>query len=396
MEDASNKQQNTLHGYMQSVKRLAVPRVGVDKRHHTEITEDMITPTPSIGSISTGDISDSDGLNSDNSRMSIAREQSTGTVVEADRMEKEKLKIALKLDRLKDKRTRYESHVTFLRKCLENDVIPQGLRTYVEPSIGNRDDEFLGVWHGILFDCSKKLINHSIGFSEKAIETTKTEIDLVTEQLKALMTEPAYKKIEDSLKKNDETRNKEITNRKNRKFYRLKYGEREREDRPPAPSNRSNEILNNRGQRGQGQPRRSDDTNHNNRRDNSSEQSRWNEWKPDQRYVNKNINNSNHRTDNREDQTQRRVIDVIERRTKNQSAIGRGPRASVTSDQAPIHEQIALSRRNSRRNVARNANESPREEFPPPSEGKRVTIHIAQTPKRTLIGNAHATMRSRR
>ena len=114
----------------------------------------------------------------------------------------------------------------------------------MEPSIGNRDDEFLGVWHGILFDCSKKLNYHSISFSEKVIETTKTEIDLVTEQLKALVTEPAYKKIEDSLKKNDETRNKEITNRKNRKFYRLKYGEREREDRPPAPNNRSNEILN--------------------------------------------------------------------------------------------------------------------------------------------------------
>ena len=228
MEDASSKQ-NTLHEYMQrSGKRLAVPRAGADdgKRPHTEPrTEDIIIPTPSTGSLSTGDLSgreDSDGLNSDGSRLSIQivhKQTSTGTVVEADRMENEKLKLALKLDRLKDKCTRYESHVTFLRKCLENDVIPNGLRTYVEPSIGNRDDEFLGVWHGILFDCSKKLINHSIDFSVKVIETTKTEIDLVTEQLKALVTEPAYKKIEDSLKKNDETRNKDLTNRKNRKFY---------------------------------------------------------------------------------------------------------------------------------------------------------------------------------
>ena len=109
--------------------------------------EDVITPTPSNGSLSTGDFSDSEVPNSDGSRMSIQieREQSTGTVVEANHMEKEKLKVALKLDRL--------------------NIIPNGLRTYLKPSIGNRDDVFLEGWHGILFDCSKKLINHSVDFS---------------------------------------------------------------------------------------------------------------------------------------------------------------------------------------------------------------------------------------
>ena len=316
-----------------------------------------ITPTPSHGSLSTGEFSDIE-IPSDDSRLSVLeREHSTGTVVEADNLEKEKIKVALKLDRLKDKLSRYESHVNFLRKCVDNNIIPTGLRTYVEPSIGNRDDVFLEGWHGILFDCSKKLINHSVDFSVKIIETTKTEIKATEEQLKALVPEPAYKKIESSLKKNDEIRNKDLTSRKNRKFYRLKYGDKERDDRQPAPNNRKNEILNNRGQRGQGQPRRSDENNFTNRRDN--ERSRWNEGQPGQGHV-ADYNNSYARNTS-DDQAQRRVIEVIERRTNNQT--NRGPRATL-NNQPPIHEKIALSRRNSRRNLARN-DDSPREDFPP-------------------------------
>ena len=213
MEDASNKQlQLTLdHMLSGSVKRLAAPRVGGDKRPHQEqlLMEDgnEITPTPSHGSLSTGAFSDLE-IPSDDSRISVQleREHSTGTVVDAKQMEKEKLRVATRLDRLKDKLSRYESHVTFLKKCLDNDIIPTGLRTYVEPSIGNRDDVFLEGWHGILFDCSKKLINHSIDFSVKVIETTRTEIKATEDQLKTLITGPAYEKVEASLKKNDEIR----------------------------------------------------------------------------------------------------------------------------------------------------------------------------------------------
>ena len=70
-----------------------------------------------------------------------------------------------------------------LKKCVDNIIIPNELRAYVEPSIGNRDDVFLEGWHGILFDCSKKLINHSVEFSVKIVETTKTEIKATEEQL---------------------------------------------------------------------------------------------------------------------------------------------------------------------------------------------------------------------
>ena len=351
MEDASHKLQTTLDQMLSGrVKRLAVPRIGGDKRAHKE--DGNVTPTPSNGSLSTGEFSDIE-IPSEESRVEIPleRDQSTGSVIESKNLEREKLRIPLKLDRLKDKLSRYESHIIFLNKCVENSVIPNGLRAYVEPSIGNRDDVFLEGWHSILFDCSQKLIKHSVEFSGKIVETTKTEIKTTEDQLKALLTDQAYIKVDASLKKNDEIRVKDLTNRKNRKFYRLKYGEKEREDRQPTPNNRNNEILNNRGQRGLGQPRRPDDNF--TRRD--TERPRRNEGQSDRRLVN---NNNSFNTG--DDQAQRRVIEVIERRNNNPT--GRGPRAN--NNNQPLHEKIALSRRNSRRNLANN-DDSPREDFPP-------------------------------
>ena len=110
---------------------------------------------------------------------------------------------------------------------MDNNVTPNGLKCYVEPSIGNRDEDFLKQWHGILDDCSKNLINCAIDWSVKTIESTKTEIATLTEKLKALVSEPTYKDIASSLKKNEETRTKDLVQRKNRKFYQSKYGERD-------------------------------------------------------------------------------------------------------------------------------------------------------------------------
>ena len=102
------------------------------------------------------------------------REESFETVIESDRMNDNKLKLAFKIDRLRNKAERYESHVGFLKKCLDNNIIPNGLKCFVEPSIGNRDEGFLNQWHGILNDCSKQLINLTIEWSTNNIETTKT------------------------------------------------------------------------------------------------------------------------------------------------------------------------------------------------------------------------------
>ena len=344
-----------------------------------------ITPTPSLHgdlsgmdtdpNLSEGEQSgnnNNDNMNNNNQMRppNIIVNGSAETVVGADRMENEKLKLAFKLDRLKNKVGRYESHVTFLRKCLENEVIPNGLKAYVEPSIGNRDDAFLGDWHRTLFECSKKLTTLSIDWSVKTIASTKLEIASTEETLKALVSELSYKKIQDSITKNDETRNKELINRKNRKFYRLKYGEREREDQPQpaATNNRQNEILNNRGQRGLGRPRednmRNDRFNHGNedRPWNRAERNNRNTREPEQnnRYSNNYSNYNNNRGDRA---VEERVLEAIDRRTRNQGAPTndvRGPRANDRD--LDIHEKISLGRRNSRRRLR---NDNPGEDFPP-------------------------------
>ena len=61
--------------------------------------------------------------------------------------ERERESLVCRLDRSNDKKCRYLSHKSFLTKCLANNLTPNGLRVYVEPSIGNRNDEFLDKWH---------------------------------------------------------------------------------------------------------------------------------------------------------------------------------------------------------------------------------------------------------
>ena len=369
------------------------------KRTHTQLEQTRddvtptITPTPSMLGDSSGMETDpdlSEGENSgninninNNNRIvppSIIINGSAETVVGADRMENEKLKLAFKLDRLKNKCGRYESHVTFLRKCLENNVIPNGLKAYVEPSIGNRDDAFLGDWHGTLFECSKKLTTLSIDWSLKTIASTKVEIATTEETLKALVSEQSYKKIQDSIQKNDETRNKELVNRKNRKFYRLKYGERDRDDQPQpaATNNRQNEILNNRGQRGQGRPRQ-DENMRNDRYNHGNEDRSWNDRaernsrnvredrQPEQhgRYANNHYNDNNNHNNRGDRAVEERVLEAIDRRTRNYVAATNGVRGPRANDRdLDIHEKISLGRRNSRRNM-RIRNDSPGEDFPP-------------------------------
>ena len=344
------------------------------KRSRNQLEE--ITPTPS----ETGLTSDDQGsdLSASASAASLPQLQvnnehlpleSRETVIETTQVDKEKLKLAFKIDNLKDKLSRYESHVMFLRKCLENNVTPNGLRVYVEPSIGNRDEDFLNQWHGHLNDCSRTLTNCVIDWSLKTIEKTKIEIKEATDRLKSLVPAPTYKEIVISLNKNDETRNNELVHRKNRKFYRLKYGEKERE----APSNnRTNEILNNRGQRGLGRndrPHLNDrdrDTGNQERNERRSGRRDYEDRRPEnhrrpenQRYVTNHYRN--------QDQHNERVLAVIDRRTGNDyhSYAGAvkegGPRANL---ELPIHERL-LGRRNSRRNFRERATERPREDYPP-------------------------------
>ena len=161
--------------------------------------------------------------------------------------QRERESLAFRLDKLNDKKCRYVSHESFLKKCLENNLVPNGLKVYVEPSIGNRSEEFLTKWHARLDEFSKILATDVIEFCEKEIEQTTNEIAETSEKLKNLVTTPEYTEITKTISVNEKSRNNELVSRKNRKFYRLKYNKTDdfgqRNDR-----NNSNE-RNNRNER---------------------------------------------------------------------------------------------------------------------------------------------------
>ena len=101
--------------------------------------------------------------------------------------------------------------------------MPNGLKVYVEPSIGNRDDKFLAKWHSRLEDFSKTLMTDVIGYCENEIAKTEHEIHEISEQLKGLVTAPVFTYISHTIKTNEKSRVNELSQRKDRKFYRLRY-----------------------------------------------------------------------------------------------------------------------------------------------------------------------------
>ena len=54
----------------------------------------------------------------------------------------QKEKITFKLNYLNNKKARYESHGTFITRCQKKDIISDGLKVYLEPSIGNHSENF--------------------------------------------------------------------------------------------------------------------------------------------------------------------------------------------------------------------------------------------------------------
>ena len=97
-----------------------------------------LLPAITLSELEMSDRSDLE-TDSDREEVPLSDTTSTDTVVSAHRIKTEKEKLALKLDRLNDKKCRFESHEAFLNKCIDNNIVPNGLKVYVEPSIGNRD-----------------------------------------------------------------------------------------------------------------------------------------------------------------------------------------------------------------------------------------------------------------
>ena len=64
--------------------------------------------------------------------------------------EKQTTYLAIKLNRLHDKNTRFESHRDFLLQCIREKIIPKELELVFEPTIVNHNQEFLDNWYSKL------------------------------------------------------------------------------------------------------------------------------------------------------------------------------------------------------------------------------------------------------
>ena len=91
---------------------------------------------------------------------------------------------ALKLNRLKEKAARYESHKDFLSRCVAEKLVPKGLKLELEPTLGNHDQEFLDNWFSKLNEFSLILLNHIVSYCGKTLEKTNNDISATETALK--------------------------------------------------------------------------------------------------------------------------------------------------------------------------------------------------------------------
>ena len=71
----------------------------------------------------------------------------TSSLQQTPATNKNKEQVALKLNRLKDKVTRYESRKDFLSHCIAEKLIPKGLKLELGSTIGKFDREFIDEWY---------------------------------------------------------------------------------------------------------------------------------------------------------------------------------------------------------------------------------------------------------
>lgn len=262
---------------------------------------------------------------------------SNQTIISNPEYSREKEHLTFKLDKLNDKKARFESHEAYLTKSLTNNLIPNGLKVYVEPSIGNRDEEFLTQWYGRLDEFSRTLTRDVVGFCEQELSKTKEGIEATSKQLQDLLTENEYTKINEAIVVNQSIREKELSQRKNRKFYGLKYrnfNNRNTETRFNTPGQENNTRNDRTQDRGA--------FDHGNRRDFNN---------PGISYANAVSNNrpqqQTERTGNQGNQTKRSSYRNLYQGVRNTDP--------PNLNNIPLSERVSLhSRKNSRRNLQLN------------------------------------------
>ena len=134
--------------------------------------------------------------------------------------ERHKEQQATKLNGLKDKNARYQSHREFLSQCIESKLIPKGLKLELEPTIGNHDQEFLDTWYSNLQEFSLTLMKGIVKFCDETISETEAYINSIENALKQNMEKEEFQKIKETISRNEEATKQTL---KQRKFKRFNY-----------------------------------------------------------------------------------------------------------------------------------------------------------------------------
>ena len=166
-------------------------------------------------------------VNEDTNQMTSSLQQTPAT-------NKNKKQVALKLNRLKDKVTRYESHKDFLTQCIAEKLIPKGLKLELEPTIGNFDQEFVDKWYSKLKGFSLILMKDITTYCEKTIKSTNDSIKNTEATLRNLTENQEFLNIGKVLKTNVEATKRQLQQRKFKKFNNLKYKPQPIKEQTPA------------------------------------------------------------------------------------------------------------------------------------------------------------------
>ena len=138
---------------------------------------------------------------------------------------------AIKLDRLTNKRARYESHLDFLNRCISSKLIPNALSFELEPTIGNHDNEFVGKWYDIIQQCQLKLMSLTSEFCQNTISKTDDEIKHAYNDIKQNTSANNLKNISETIKDSDRKTRSMLRSKKMKKFTYLKYGNNKKYER---------------------------------------------------------------------------------------------------------------------------------------------------------------------
>ena len=144
----------------------------------------------------------------------------------------------IKLNRLLDKKDRYESHVSFLKNCLKIGRVPNGLVINLEPSIGNHEETFRAKWYQRLQEFSLTLVSDIIEYRTKVTKETSTQINVEQESLGKSLTPDDYKEVTEALQQNSTNRKITLQQNKQKTFHQLKYHR-------STPTRQANSITSN-------------------------------------------------------------------------------------------------------------------------------------------------------